>query len=233
MEHNKILIVEDDKVQVELLSVALKEQFQVTVVNSIHEAEDQIKQRDYDMIIIDIGLPDGSGLNFLTRLRMDRHYSGCPIFILSSQSDLYTKISGLELGADDFLSKPIHPLELKARIKSKLYRLEQKDKSGKTLQVHTFSVDLEKRQVMIEEDKGGLKRIELTNREFDLLVLLLRHEGVIFSRQDLIDRIWSKDHFITDRVVDTHVAAIRKKVSPYSKCIKTEYGLGYKFVYNS
>src|SRR5690606_9878186 len=100
---------------------------------------------------------------------------------------------------------------------------------GSVYKIDKFHVDYEKRRLLVEDESAKTREIELTNKEFDLFALLAKHEGRVFSRQDLIDKAWSKNINITDRVVDTHVASLRKKIKPYSEYISSEYGIGYRF----
>jgi DNA-binding response OmpR family regulator len=225
----KILVLEDDKIQIDLVHAVLVDEYDLVCCRTIEEAENNLHDNRFDMFMVDINLPDGNGLNFCTRLRNDKNFEAIPVFVISSNSDVYTKISSLELGADDYITKPVHPIELKTKIKNKFRRLEIESGVTNFYKIDKFHIDYEKRRLLIENKNAEAKEVELTNKEFDLFALLARNEGRIFSRQELIDRIWFKNMSITDRVIDTHMAAIRKKIKPYSNYITSEYGIGYKF----
>ena len=225
----KILIVEDDRIQLDLVSAVLKEDYSLVFAKTIEDADKLLMEHTFDMFIIDLSLPDGNGLNFCTKIRNDKSYQKIPIFIISSNTDIYTKIASLELGADDYITKPAHPIELKTKIKNKFKRLQEEMGVSNLYKVDKFDIDYEKRRVSLELSDGSRKEVELTNKEFDLFALLAKNEGRVFSRQDLIDRAWSTNINITDRVIDTHVASIRKKISPYSEYVSSEYGIGYRF----
>lgn len=225
----KILVLEDDKIQIDLVNTVLREDYSLIFANRIEDADSLLQDHNFDMFMIDLGLPDGNGLNFCTKIRNDRTYQKIPIFIISSNTDVYTKIASLELGADDYITKPVHPIELKTKIKNKFKRLQDESGASNLYKADKFHIDYEKRRLLIEMEDQKTKEIELTNKEFDLFALLAKNEGRVFSRQDLIDKAWSKNINITDRVVDTHVASIRKKITPYSEYITSEYGIGYKF----
>jgi DNA-binding response OmpR family regulator len=225
----KILVLEDDRVQIDLVSSILKDDYSLVFANRIEDADDLLLQHSFDMFMIDLGLPDGNGLNFCTKIRNDKTYQKIPIFIISSNTDVYTKIASLELGADDYITKPVHPIELKTKVKNKFKRLEDEMGASNFYKTDKFHIDYEKRRLLIELKDNEVREIELTNKEFDLFALLAKNEGRVFSRQDLIDKAWSKNINITDRVVDTHIASVRKKIAPYGDYISSEYGIGYKF----
>lgn len=225
----KILVLEDDRIQIDLVNAVLREDYSLIFANRIEDADTMLMNHSFDMFMIDLSLPDGNGLNFCTKIRNDKSYQKIPIFIISSNTDVYTKIASLELGADDYITKPVHPIELKTKIKNKFKRLNDEAGSSNFYKIDKFNIDYEKRRLHVDLKDGSTKEIELTNKEFDLFALLAKNEGRVFSRQDLIDKAWSKNINITDRVVDTHVASIRKKISPYSDYISSEYGIGYKF----
>lgn len=229
MGMKKILILEDDRIQIDLVTAILRDDYTLVLASRIEDADALLLEHSFDMFMIDLGLPDGNGLNFCTKIRNDKFYQKIPIFIISSNTDVYTKIASLELGADDYITKPVHPVELKTKIKNKFKRLQEEAGSSNFYKVDKFHVDYEKRSLQIEVKDTEIKEIELTNKEFDLFALLAKNEGRVFSRQDLIDKAWSKNINITDRVVDTHVASIRKKIKPYSDYITSEYGIGYRF----
>lgn len=122
----KILVLEDDRIQIDLVNAVLREDYSLVFANKIEDADAMLMNHSFDMFMIDLGLPDGNGLNFCTKIRNDKSYQKIPIFIISSNTDVYTKIASLELGADDYITKPVHPIELKTKIKINLKGLVMK-----------------------------------------------------------------------------------------------------------
>ncbi len=227
---NEILIVEDSYDIVEILKSPLTNAgYNLTHSSSIGEAKEKLLSQNFDLILLDINLPDGNGIDFCKILRND---STIPIIMLTAQKDEIDKILGLEFGADDYIVKPFSPREVVARINAVLRRqnwgAEKKDEQNQTNKIYSYaglSLNEERREVTVDS-----KNISLTNTEFKLVKTFLRRPGVVFSRNELIDLVWD-GAYITDRVVDSIVSRVRRKLGnlPNGKPrISTVHGAGYK-----
>jgi len=221
----KILLVEDQQDYISLVSLELeKEGYGLTVAYLLAEARKKIVQSKPDLIILDIELPDGSGLDFCRELRSKRETAHTPILILTVKSSDADKIIGLKLGADDYLTKPFNPGELLARIEAILRRTRVEEEKGKVLKSGTLSVDIDTRKVL-----AGKKDIRLNPKEFDLLCLLMTKKGKVLNRTFLTESVWGYEYLGTSRTIDFHIAQLRKKLKNHSSKIKTFKGVGYRF----
>ena len=223
----KILIVEDEKDIVKMLDYNLKKEGFKTL--SVRNGEDAIgsAKREYpDLIILDLMLPGIDGLEVCKTLKGDSKTASIPVIMLTAKSQESDKIVGLELGADDYVTKPFSPRELIARIKAVLRRGKEKEKLPEILKVGELTVDFAKITVMI---KG--KPIELTSKEFELLRTLIKSRGRVLSRDYLLDTIWGFDQSaeIQTRTVDVHIRTLRKKLKSEAGRILTVKNYGYRF----
>lgn len=222
-----ILIVEDEKDIVKMLNYNLsKEGFKTLSVRNGEDAIDSAKRDHPDLVILDLMLPGMDGLEVCKALKGDSKAASIPIIMLTAKSQESDKVVGLELGADDYVTKPFSPRELIARIKAVLRRDKEKDKLPEILKVGDLTVDLAKIAVTI---KG--KPIELTAKEFELLKTLIKSRGRVLSRDYLLDTIWGFDQAaeIQTRTVDVHIRTLRKKLKSESKRIVTVKNYGYRF----
>lgn len=222
---NKILIAEDDKNILAGLVDILKMDGHATVIARDGEtALRQVKERKPDLLILDIMLPKMNGFEVCKKLKETG--SRVPIIILSAQGEEADKVLGLELGADDYVTKPFSPRELLVRIKAVLRRSKPKAKVEDTYEFDDVKVDFRRFQVF----KGG-DEVKLTSAEFKILKLLIRNKGEPVSRHTILGDIWSSD--VTTRTVDTHIWNLREKLEKDSgnpKHITTVHRIGYKFV---
>jgi two-component system alkaline phosphatase synthesis response regulator PhoP len=224
---NTILIVEDEKDIVKMLEYNLKKEgFKTLAVRNGEAAIDTAKSEHPELVILDLMLPGIDGLEVCRTLKADSKTSSIPIIMLTAKSQESDKVVGLELGADDYMTKPFSPRELIARIKAVLRRGKEADKLPEVLKVGDLIVDLAKISVTI---KG--KPIELTAKEFELLKTLIKSKGRVLSRDYLLDSIWGFDHAaeIQTRTVDVHIRTLRSKLKGESKRIVTVKNYGYRF----
>jgi len=179
-----------------------------------------------DLVLLDLMLPEMDGLEVCKALRKERKTAGIPIVMLTAKTQEADKIVGLELGADDYVTKPFSPAELLARIKAVLRRSKEKDKVPDTITVGDLCIDYGKIQVLVKD-----KPLELTSKEFELLTTLIKAKGRVLSRDYLLDTIWGFDHAmeIQTRTVDVHVRTLRKKLKHVAKRIVTVKNYGYRF----
>jgi len=224
-KRQKLLVV-DDEPDISGLVVFNAEQagFIAEAVNSGEEAIKKTRLEKPDLIVLDLMLPGIDGLNVCRILKGDEKTSDIPILMLTAKGTEEDIIRGLELGADDYVTKPFSPLVLLARIKSVLRR-RQSDTPGKTDNIVFEEIDLDpgKRSVKISG-----KEIELTYSEFEILHFLLMHPGWVFTRAEIVNNIRGDNYLVTERSVDVQIVGLRKKLGAGSKYIETVRGVGYR-----
>lgn len=217
----KILLIEDDLALAASLQSFLREEgFEVTHLASYAE----VVTRDiapFALVLLDWQLPDGRGIDLLKTWRQDGHNQ--PVIMLTAKAHLADKVLGLELGADDYVTKPFEPLELVTRIRVRLRHLSDKGKqvAPTVLEIAGISLDTQSRLV-----KFRGKEVTLTKLEFDLLHHFTRHPGMVFSREELLNSIWGYENYPTTRTIDTHVLQLRQKFG--NELFETVRGIGYR-----
>ena len=217
---NKILLVEDDN----NLGLSLKDRLQsegyvVQWAKTVQEANHLVSSAP-DLVILDWMLPDGQGHDFLAKIRKDG--KKCPVIFLTAKVDLVDKILGLELGANDYITKPFEPRELLVRIRVQLRdRTQSGDSAAKPIQVGPLTIDTIKHKVLFEN-----RSIELVKKEFELLVLLAESPEKVFSRDEILNKVWGYDVYPTTRTVDTHIMLLRQKI--HEDLIETVRAVGYR-----
>ncbi|MFH0941087.1 MAG: response regulator transcription factor [Candidatus Omnitrophota bacterium] len=223
----KILIVEDEKDIVKMLDYNLKKEgFRALSVHDGEDALDLANREHPDLVILDLMLPGMDGLEVCKALKKESKTASIPIIMLTAKSQESDKVIGLELGADDYVTKPFSPRELIARIKAVLRRLKEKDKLPEVFKIGELTIDFSKIVVAVKN-----KALELTAKEFELLKTLIKAKGRVLSRDYLLDAIWGFDHAIEiqTRTVDVHIRTLRKKLKNESKRIVTVKNYGYRF----
>jgi DNA-binding response OmpR family regulator len=218
-----VLIADDEKNIVQLTRMYLaNEGFTVESAANGREALDKIRQVKPDLVILDLMMPEIDGWEVCRRLRKE---SDIPIIMLTARGEDVDKIVGLELGADDYVTKPFNTRELVARVKAVLRRYGAGKAPERALQVGDLRIDPERHEVTI-----GDRPIELRPKEFDLLTALARNPGVVFDRERLLKVAWGYDYYGDSRTVDVHVTWLREKLRDSSARIQTVWGVGYKLV---
>ena len=223
----KILVVDDEKVLLKGIKFNLEgEGYQVEVGYDGEQAVELARSGSFDLIILDLMMPKIDGLQACMRIR---EFSTVPIIMLTARSEDTDKIIGFECGADDYMTKPFNILELKARVRALLRRsgmTAQKDR-GSRLTVGPITVDADERAAW----RSG-ERVELTAKEFDLIDLLMRNPGRVYSRENLLNVVWGYEYAGDYRTVDVHIRRLREKLEPDSanpEYILTKWGVGYYF----
>ncbi|HEY4318983.1 MAG TPA: phosphate regulon transcriptional regulator PhoB [Herbaspirillum sp.] len=218
-----ILIVEDEPSISELLRFMLQDaNYAVVVAFDSKQALTHIAKELPDAVLLDWMLPDTSGLNLLSQLRNDARTATLPIIMLTARGMEEDKVKGLDYGADDYVTKPFSPKELVARIQALLRR--KTPERGKKVLVHgTIRIDTERFEVMV-----GDTPVTLDQSEFKLLRFLAAHPDRIFSRAQLLDKVWGDHAFIEERTIDVHIMRLRKSLGTAADHIKTVRGIGYK-----
>jgi len=222
----KVLIVDDEKLIVKGIRLSLMQDgMEVDAAYDGEEAFNMIQNKEYDIVILDVMLPKMDGVQVCQQVR---EFSNVPILMLTAKSEDMDKILGLEYGADDYMTKPFNILELKARMKAILRRTRQSEvKETNISEFHDLRIDYDSRRVFL---KGA--EANLTAREFDLLELLSRNAGKVYSREKLLDIVWGYDYPGDVRTVDVHVRRLREKIEPNPGdplYIQTKWGVGYYF----
>lgn len=230
----KILVVDDEKLIVKGIKFSLMQDgMEVDTAYDGQEALDKTKENNYDMILLDIMLPKLTGYEVCQSIR---EFSDVPIIMLTAKGDDMDKILGLEYGADDYITKPFNILEVKARIKAILRRYRNAKEAAKDEEVEDTSSYITSGDINIDRENRRLfvkgREIELTSKEFDMMVLLVTHPHKIYSREDLLNLIWGTDSPGDVRAVDVHVRRLREKVEPNPgepRYIQTKWGMGYYY----
>jgi len=222
-----ILVVDDEVDLVELVSYNLKkEDFIVDSASDGKSALTKIKKGKFDLVVLDLMLPGIQGMELCRLVRNNPDTAGLPIIMLTAKGEEVDKILGLEMGADDYITKPFSPRELVARVKAVLRRSEKKIVTEKVI-IDDMEIDKERYAVTI---KG--RPITLSATEFKLLLYLAERPGKVFSREQLLDAIWGNESFVEPRTVDVHIRRVRAQIEKdpaHPKYIKTMRGIGYFF----
>jgi two-component system phosphate regulon response regulator PhoB len=225
MSH-KILIIEDEPDIRKTLEYNIsREGYKVVCASSLSEGKEQINSSDFSLILLDLMLPDGSGLDLCREIKSDKDKSPTPIIILTAKDDEVDKVVGFELGADDYVTKPFSVRELILRIKAVLKRGAEKNE---TLEVQrqfgALIMDIDSHEVFVNNEQ-----IILTALEFRLLRQLVDRRGRVQSRDQLLSDVWGYSSEVTTRTVDTHIKRLREKLGTMGKYVQTIRGVGYKF----
>lgn len=223
-----ILVVDDEEDLCEILKFNLEtEGYAVETANSAEEAL-ELNIENYNLILLDVMMGEISGFAMAKRLKSNPSTKNIPIIFLTARDSENDTVTGFNLGADDYISKPFSIREVILRVRAVLNRTdlfrETNVPMGETISFQGLEMNLEKKTVKIDNEE-----IPFTKTEFELLHLLLREKGRVFSRQELIERIWPKDVLVLDRTVDVYITRVRKKIGRFSKCIATRLGFGYYF----
>ncbi len=224
-QNNKILIVDDEEQMIELLRAYLeKSLFIVEEARNGIEALELIHENTYDCIVLDVMMPEKDGLSTCLEIRK---ISEVPIIMLSARGDELDRVHGLELGADDYLVKPFSPRELVARIMALLRRSKVTYHGAFTSNAKKYGgirIDEKARKVKVNDEE-----LELTPKEYDLLIFLATNSNQVWTRKQILEKVWGYDFYGSFRTVDTHIKTLRMKLREYSNYISTIWGVGYKF----
>ncbi|MEW6652087.1 MAG: response regulator transcription factor [Bacteroidota bacterium] len=223
----KILLVDDEKDIVEFLEYNLvKEGFDVITAYNGQEALEKLSEKP-DLILLDVMMPKMDGYETCSRIRAKDEFKSTPILFLTAKSSELDEVHGLNIGADDFIQKPISPKKLIARVKANSRKLESSQteaSSIKIIKTGTIIINREKYEVTI---KGKL--VFFPKKEFEILYYLASNPGKVFDREKILSDVWGDDIFVVARTIDVHVRKIREKLGKYSEMIETIKGVGYRF----
>lgn len=221
----KLIAIVDDEVEIlALVSLYLKKaNFKVREFSEASSFLEYLKDRVPDLLILDLMLPDTNGIDICKYLKQHETYASMPIIMLTAKGSETDKVLGLELGADDYVTKPFSTRELVARVRAVLRRKEPKAEGAKIEIGKSVLIDLQRFEVTVDG-----KKIDLSATEFRLLQVLAERKGWVFSRKKILDGLWGADKAVTDRTIDVHIKHIREKLGPAGRFIKNVRGIGYK-----
>src|SRR6059036_1917101 len=222
----KILVVDDEPDAVELIDFNLKAaSYEVVTAADGNEALKKARASLPDLIVLDLMLPEVDGLEVCKILRRDPATKEIPIIMLTAKAAEIDRVLGLELGADDYVTKPFSPRELVLRVRALLRRSERQTETPEQLRIGTLLLDVPRHVVRVQN-----KTIDLTATEFKLLTVLAQRRGRVQSREQLLRDVWGYDTPIDTRTVDTHMRRLREKLGPAARYLDTVRGVGYRFV---
>ncbi|MDU6031872.1 response regulator transcription factor [Peptoniphilus harei] len=217
----KILVVDDEKSIREVIKTYAEfEGHEVVEAVDGLDAIDKVKEEDFDVIVMDIMMPRLDGFSSYKEIKKIKNI---PVLMLSARSEEYDKLFGFEIGIDDYVTKPFSPKELMARLNVIVNR-NNKVEENKTMEFEGLKIDLDGRVVFVDDEM-----IDLTPKEYDLLVYMVKNKNIALSRDKLLNQVWGYDFYGEDRTVDTHIKMLRNSIKEYRKFIITVRGVGYKF----
>ena len=222
----KILIIEDEPDIRKTLEYNIsREGYEVISASSLSEGKEKLESASFSLLLLDLMLPDGSGLDLCRELKQDKSLSSMPVIILTAKDDEVDKVVGFELGADDYVTKPFSVRELILRVKAVLKRGERKsDNMEVQRQFGELKIDVDSHEVFVNDEQ-----VSLTALEFKLLRQLVDRRGRVQSRDQLLSDVWGYSSDVTTRTVDTHIKRLREKLGDMGKYVQTIRGVGYKF----
>jgi len=225
MKQQRILVVDDERSLCDILLYNLSMAgYEAVAAFSAEEALEK-EPAGFDLILLDVMLPGLSGYELAKKLKTDTVTSSIPIVFLSAMGAEDDKLHGFDLGADDYIPKPFSVREVLARIKAVLGRTSQAHSVIQELSYEGLKLNMVNKSVTVDGQE-----IQLTKTEYEVLKLFLEHRGQVFSRQEILDRVWPQGVVVSDRTVDVNITRMRKKIGRYSSCIVTRQGFGYLFV---
>jgi two-component system phosphate regulon response regulator PhoB len=224
----RILIVEDS-VESQLIAkqAIIKPSVEVDVVENASDAIKILAQQNYHLIILDLHLPDRDGFDLFLELQRSIETRNIPVIFMTGTSDVTEKVTAFSLGAEDYIVKPFHPLEFRARIESKLKKYENQKSRTDFLSFGNLTINTLSHKATLHEN-GKTTELELTHLEYKLLLHFVHHSETIFTREQLLNSVWSKGVHVSDRTVDVHICELRKKLGKLGRCIESVSGAGYR-----
>lgn len=226
MNTNRILVVDDEEDLCEILKFNLEnEGYEVDTANSAEEAL-KLNISDYDLLLLDVMMGEISGFKMASILKKEKKTANIPIIFITAKDTENDTITGFNLGADDYISKPFSLREVISRVKAVIRRTANNTEKSSSEQIYfeTLVIDITKKKVTIDGEE-----ISLTKKEFEILLLLLQNRGRVFSREDILSKIWSDEVCVLDRTIDVNITRLRKKIGSYGKHVVTRLGYGYCF----
>jgi DNA-binding response OmpR family regulator len=225
----KSLLITEDNSEMQILLEAALSDFRLSFASSLQEARAQMQSKHFDLLILDLNLPDGDGFQLLSEMGRHPTLKDLPVIVLTGKNETATKVFAFSIGAEDFVCKPFDPLELKARVAAKLKKAERMGDKTQNLRIGDLNIDISKQKVWIQSG-GEQTAVDLTSLELRLLLTMTRAPERVFTRDFLLQEVWGSGLSVTDRTVDTHIGHLRKKLSASASKIDTVIGTGYRFL---
>ena len=225
-DYYRILVVDDEDDLCEILKFNLEnEGYWVDTANSAEEAL-KLDLKTYDLLLLDVMMGEISGFKMASLLKKSKQTANIPIIFITAKDTENDTMTGFNLGADDYISKPFSLREVIARVKAVLRRTagKQPDRQLEQIGYKSLVLNMPKKKVSIDDEE-----VPLTKKEFEILSLLLQNKGRVFSREDILSKVWSDEVYVLDRTIDVNITRLRKKIGAYGKCIVTRLGYGYCF----
>lgn len=220
----KILVIEDNKDYQFLIQSTLGTEYRVVCADNGKAGVELAREHRPDLILLDISLGEVDGFEVCHLLKAQKETASIPVVFLSSRNDAHSKVMGFDLGADDYIQKPFESDELKARIKVRIRQHQSRREAVSVYEANGLRIDFLGHRVYIQD-----KEIPFSSLEFKLLSFFVRNPDRVLSRERILNNVWGVDTFVTDRVVDSHIRSIRKKLGAYKDHIESIYGEGYRF----
>lgn len=224
MNNYRILVVDDEEDLCEILQFNLEnEGYRVDTASSAEEA----LQKDlsvYNLLLLDVMMGEISGFKMASLLKKDPKTAGIPVIFITAKDTENDLLTGFNLGADDYIAKPFSLREVSARVKAVIRRTNAESAQNGLLTYQTLVLHLEKKKVSIDGQEASL-----TKKEFEILALLLQNKGRVFSREEILNHVWTDEVCVLDRTIDVNMTRLRRKIGPYGRCIVTRLGYGYCF----
>ncbi len=224
MAKHKILVVDDEESLCEILQFNLEiEGYEADVAYSAEQALEMHPER-YSLILLDVMMGEMSGFRMAQILKSKPETAHIPVIFCTAKDTEDDTVAGLNLGADDYIAKPFSVREVLARVRSVLRRTARHDETEESVAFEGLSIDLKRKRCTMDGEQ-----LPLTKKEFEILALLLSHQGVIFSREEILRRVWSDEVIVLDRTIDVNITRLRRKIGAYGEHIVTRLGYGYGF----
>lgn len=224
----RILVVDDNQTVADMVTAAMGANYQVTRASSLGEAEKAVGAGKFDLILLDVGLPDGDGYKFCAQLRNASATQNVPIIFLTGKLEISDKVMGFSLGADDYITKPFSMEELRVRVDARLRRIKDIKEGEGNFVKGDLKLNVESQRVYLVAGSHETQ-LDLTPIEFKLLLYLARNEEQVFDRDHLIHKVWGSEIHVSRRAIDSHISNLRKKIAGSSYTIGSVHGVGYKF----
>lgn len=220
----KILVIDDNKDYQFLIQSCLSKEFKILLADTGKQGVAMAAEHNPDLILLDISLGEIDGFEVCHLLKGQKETANTPVIFLSSRGDAHSKVMGFDLGADDYIQKPFEADELRARVKVRIKQNQARKQGSPSFELGTLRIDFLGHRVYLQE-----KEVPFSALEFKLLSFFVRNPDRVLSREKILNNVWGVDTFVTDRVVDSHIRSIRKKLGPFKDHIESIYGEGYRF----
>lgn len=221
----RILLIEDNP-EIQIFITAVLNEFSVVIAPSLLDAKTELEKNTFSLILLDIELPDGDGIAFYSMIKDDPRHLHTPVMIVTAKLENSKKIDAFSLGVDDFLTKPLDPMELRVRCQARIKKAEKYFQSQQSISFKDLILNTTQQRVWIDTDT--LKSVTLTALEYRLLLCFVRAPEKTFSRDNLLKEVWGNDTYVNDRTVDTHLSHLRKKLQGSCVSFETLKGEGYR-----